>query len=279
MVPVVGPAEVHPEEHLGPVRRFRAAGAGADRQDRRVLVVLAREEELGPLPVEVVLEGRAIAVTLGGELRITRFLDELAERLELRGPFEQTAPPCDVGPEAVSLAEDALRDALVVPEAGCAGQCLELGEPSRPCGEVKDAPRSTGSARPGRGRRQRPSVSDLEILEQDRTELDEAEGRLAPGDDGVHAGTVAVVGADAAVAVAIEGGRVAARSAVAFTGDQIDEGRFLNLLHDSLFPYGRRHRAWRGDVLEVHAGGACGGFGEYRWPTRLRQEGKRCPRA
>ena len=66
-------------------------------------------------------------------------------------------------------------------------------------------------------------VPDLQILEQDRPQLDEPQGRLASGDDGVHAGTVAVVGADAAVAVAIERGGVAARPAVTLTGDQIDE--------------------------------------------------------
>jgi hypothetical protein len=67
------------------------------------------------------------------------------------------------------------------------------------------------------------SVAGLEVLEQDRAELDEAQGRLAPSDDGVHAGTIAVVGADAAVAVTVEGGPVTARPAVTLTGDEIDE--------------------------------------------------------
>ena len=77
-------------------------------------------------------------------------------------------------------------------------------------------------------------VASLEVLEQERTEFDQAQGRLAPGDDGVHARTVAVVGADAAVAVAIEGGGVAAVPAVPLTGDEIDERCFLSLLHTSL---------------------------------------------
>src|SRR6185503_16696615 len=41
----LGPAQVHPEQHRGPVGRLRAAGPGADRQDRRTAVVLAGEEE------------------------------------------------------------------------------------------------------------------------------------------------------------------------------------------------------------------------------------------
>jgi hypothetical protein len=62
-----------------------------------------------------------------------------------------------------------------------------------------------------------------EVLEQDRAELDEPKGGLAPGDDGVHAGTVAVVWADAAVAVTVERGCVAAAPTIAFAGDEIDE--------------------------------------------------------
>src|SRR4029078_5331579 len=95
-------------------------------------------------------------------------------------------------------------------------------------------PTSTGSARPGRGRPRRPSVPDLEILEQDRTELDESEGTLSLGDDGGHAGAVAVVGADPAVAIAVQGGRVAAGPAVTFAGDEINERRFLSPLHTLL---------------------------------------------
>ena len=59
-------------------------------------------------------------------------------------------------------------------------------------------------------------------------QLDEPQRRLAPGDDGVHAGAVAVVRAHAAVAIAVQGGGVTASPAVPFTGDQIDEcGVFL----------------------------------------------------
>jgi hypothetical protein len=48
------------------------------------------------------------------------------------------------------------------------------------------------------------------------------------------------VGTDAAVAVTVEGGGVAAVSAVPFAGDQIDELGFLSLLHNpSLLPFRR----------------------------------------
>jgi hypothetical protein len=71
----------------------------------------------------------------------------------------------------------------------------------------------------------------LEILEQDRSQLDEPQGRLASGDDGVHAGTIRIVRAYAAVAVAVEGRCIAARAAITFARDQIDESGVLGLLH------------------------------------------------
>jgi len=74
-------------------------------------------------------------------------------------------------------------------------------------------------------------VPGLEILEQDRAQLDEPQRRLATGDDGVHTRAVAVVRTDATIAIAIESRGITARSAVTLAGDQIDERCFLSLLH------------------------------------------------
>ena len=155
----LGPAEVHPEEHLGPVGCLGAAGAGADREKGAALVVFTREEQGGPLPGEVRLEGRRLAVQLRGELGIRGFFDELERRDQVVGaPFE-ASPQLDLVAQAVRLTEDFLGGSLVVPEPRLAGLRLEL------CGarflgpEVKDAPRSTGSAPRGRGWWTRPPSS------------------------------------------------------------------------------------------------------------------------
>ena len=42
----LGPAQVHPQQHLGPVLRFGAAGAGMDGDDRVLAIVLAAEHLL-----------------------------------------------------------------------------------------------------------------------------------------------------------------------------------------------------------------------------------------
>jgi hypothetical protein len=150
------PAEVHPEEHLRPVRCLRAAGPGADREDRAALVVLTGEEQGRPLPGEIGLEGRRPAVELRGQLGVAGLLDELEGREEVVGAALEAAPKLDLGTEIACLAKDLLRAALVVPEPGFGCQRLELRGARLFRPEVKDAPRSTGSARSGRGWRTRP---------------------------------------------------------------------------------------------------------------------------
>jgi hypothetical protein len=146
-----GPPEIHPKEHLGPVGRLGAAGSRADRQDRRALIVLTREQQRGPLTPEVGLQRRGILVELCLEPRIGLFVQQLECRLEVRGTREETLPRFDLGTEAVGLAKDLLGGALVVPEPRLEGQCVELPDALLFGLEVKGAPRSTGSARRGRG--------------------------------------------------------------------------------------------------------------------------------
>jgi len=100
----VRPADVHAEQHLGPVRGLRAAGACADVEDRGPLVVLAGEQQLCPLLREVALERLGRLVCLRLELGVTRLLGQLDRGLEVIGPREDARPELDVGPEAVGLA-------------------------------------------------------------------------------------------------------------------------------------------------------------------------------
>ena len=44
----LGPPEVHPQKHLGPVCGFGATGAGADGQEGVAAVVFSAEEEVAP---------------------------------------------------------------------------------------------------------------------------------------------------------------------------------------------------------------------------------------
>ena len=80
----LGPAQVHAQQHLGPVLRVGAAGAGADRDDGVAGVVLAAEQprllELG----EPALDRVELALELGRDPRVLdRELGELLEVVEL----------------------------------------------------------------------------------------------------------------------------------------------------------------------------------------------------
>ena len=143
----------------------------------------------------------------------------------------EVAPRRQIAAESVRLAHDLLGGTAVLPEPGFLGQRLQLGDTTVLASRSKmprGRPDPFGQVADG-GRVH--LVPDPQILEQDWPQLDESQGRLASGDDGVHAGTVAVVGTDAAVAVAIEGRGVTAAPTVTLAGDEIDERCFLGLLH------------------------------------------------
>jgi len=228
------PAEVHPEQHVGPVGGLGAPGSGADREHGVLAVVLAGEQQQGPLSLELGPQGIRLALDVRLRVGVGGTLEQLQQLDEVGGALLEGAPEGDLVAQALRLAQDLLRRALIVPEPGFAGPPVELRDPRLLGGEVKDAPRSTGSARRGRGWTRRPLGPHSQVLEQDRTELDQPEGCLAPGDYGVHAGTVTVMGADAAVAVTVERGGVAAAAAIPFASDEIHELGFLSLLHKSL---------------------------------------------
>ncbi len=118
-------------------------------------------------------------------------------------------------------------------------------------------------------------VPGLQILEQDRTQLDEPQSRLAPSDDGVHAGAVAVVRTDAAVAVTVESSRVAAGPAIALARDEIDERGILGLLQQTPSIHDAGHeRGWGlGDLPGGRERSRIGGLAQYRRPTPQRQGG------
>jgi hypothetical protein len=212
--------------------------------------VFTREQQGRALSTQVRLERRAVALQLGFQVGVGRLTEELDRGLQILGSRQQATPCVDLGAEAVGFTKDVLRRPLVVPESGLERQRVELRDALGLAVEVKVAPRSTGSVRPGRGWRTRPLVPGLEILEQDRPQLDEPERRLAPCDDGVHAGTVAVVRAHTAVAVTVKGRCITARAAITLARDQIDERGVLGLLHGlpPVAALGTSERGWERPV-------------------------------
>jgi hypothetical protein len=82
------------------------------------VIVLAGEEQGGSLASEVLLERGGLAVELGGQLGIGRFLEQLESCEEIGRARLEAAPQLDLVPESAGLAEDLLGFTLVIPETG-----------------------------------------------------------------------------------------------------------------------------------------------------------------
>ena len=77
------PAQVHAQQHVGPVLRVGTAGAGVHRADRVAVVVLAGEQREQLEIAEPRLERREPVDELRLERLVTLFARELRERLEV----------------------------------------------------------------------------------------------------------------------------------------------------------------------------------------------------
>ena len=157
----LGPAEVHPQEHLGPVGRLRAAGAGADRAGSRRARRTRRENSRAVRSRRKSISREAgVALQLGLEARRRPSRRGARARPSRSSARRQRSRHVSISVRRPSASRRTFwADALVVPEPGLLGQRLELGDARFLGLEVKDAPRSTGSVQPGRGWRTRPPSS------------------------------------------------------------------------------------------------------------------------
>jgi hypothetical protein len=79
----LGPAEVHPQEDLGPISGLGAAGSGADGQESIALVVLTAKEQISACHAVLDFECGSLAGDVGQEALILLFLGE-SEQLQRR---------------------------------------------------------------------------------------------------------------------------------------------------------------------------------------------------
>ena len=122
---VDGPAQVHPQQHLGPVLRVGAARARRDRDDGVPGVVLAVEERLLPEPCELVPHR--------GDLLGNLFLERRLQLDQLRGVVDlapERLVAVELARHAGVLRRDTGRLGLVVPELRGAHPLLELRAPA-----------------------------------------------------------------------------------------------------------------------------------------------------
>ena len=153
----LGPAQVHPQQHLGPVLALGPARAGVDRDDRAALVERLREEELLLHARPVGLERGEVALEVGaaGLARLRRVGGgHLGHLGQARRRAARARASCAM-PERSSSARrmTRLRLGRVVPEVGVGGALGQVGELGLVAGEVKGAPRCRARGRPAAGPR------------------------------------------------------------------------------------------------------------------------------
>ena len=127
----LGPAQVHPHQHLGEVGGVDPAGLGADGDQRVALVVLAGQQRPDLEGADVAVEVRPLGVGLDHELvRVgARLLvDHLVERREVVQARAERLGPLEVGLLVGEVAGQLLRGLDVVPQVGRRDLRLQLGD-------------------------------------------------------------------------------------------------------------------------------------------------------
>ncbi len=122
----LGPAQVHAQDHLGPVLRLGAAGARMHGDDRVLGVVLAAEHLLDLAGLDFGLQLVETAHEIAAD--VLAGVEPLAQDDEVVGALAQRLQQRDVFVEAPAPLQHLLRRGLVVPEVGRAGLRFEARE-------------------------------------------------------------------------------------------------------------------------------------------------------
>jgi hypothetical protein len=123
----LGPAEVHPQEDLGPIGGLGAAGSGADGQESIALVVLTAKEQVAACDAVLGFECGSLAGDVCQEALVLLFLSE-SEQLQRRlGARFQVSPELEFFAKSLGFAKRLLRTPLIVPETRLANGSVQLG--------------------------------------------------------------------------------------------------------------------------------------------------------
>jgi hypothetical protein len=145
----LAPAQVLAQQHLAPVLRLGAAGAGLELDDRVAGVVLAAEQTLQIHLVQHLFEagerllrlGERIGVAVGGHLEVELCLLET---------FSLFTPAGERRDQLCPLSRDGLRLLGIAPEVGFRRDGVELLNACLPFGEVKDTSRTPRGVHAGK---------------------------------------------------------------------------------------------------------------------------------
>ena len=149
----LGPARVHARQHLRPVLRLGAAGAGMDFDEAVIAVRLAGEQALDLHPGRAVAQREQGGLGLGDDLAVVLGLAELDELAVVPHLAVEGSPGGQRAVEPRALAHDVPRAFGVVPERRVLDEPVQLRQPGLGAHGVKDASSAAqATARSRRGR-------------------------------------------------------------------------------------------------------------------------------
>ena len=115
---LLGPPQIHAQQHLGEVGRVHSPGAGADRDHGRALVVFAVQQRLHFELADDVLEFGELVTRLFGGILVVHLIGELDHDLEIvKAPLD-AADAGELGLTVAQRTRDLLRLLGVVPQVG-----------------------------------------------------------------------------------------------------------------------------------------------------------------
>ncbi len=151
----LGPAQVHAQQHLGPVLRLGAAGAGVDGEKNVGAVVLAGEQGADLLGVDLGGKLLQVAADLGEGVEVP-LAEQFEEDLDVVQPQFDRLPEVQLDQQAVALARHGGRGRRVAPEGRLGDLGVQGLEPLPESREVKGA--SSGRPPSRAPRRSGPST-------------------------------------------------------------------------------------------------------------------------
>jgi len=128
VVVLLGPAQVHAQQHLGEVGRVDAAGAGTDGDDRRTHVEFAVEQRVHLEVAEHLRDAREFRGGLVSRFLVTLGVGEFHQHLKV---VEAGLDAHDAGQLRLAMAQLAghlLRVVGVVPQIGRTGLFIQVGD-------------------------------------------------------------------------------------------------------------------------------------------------------
>jgi hypothetical protein len=134
----LGPAQVHPHEHLGEVGGVDATGLGTDGHQCLTGVVLAGEQGADLELVDRLTQARQLPLGLGRGRLVVLLDGHLVQQPDVVEATAQLLHTAQVALQVGELGGQRLRGLDVVPEVGRGGLLLELGHLAAQSVDVED---------------------------------------------------------------------------------------------------------------------------------------------